>query len=292
MAKCPKCGYHLHIYNISQFCPKCGVNMRYVDFEENFLREAKQAELSHSVVKVRFARVKAALIGGGMQILRLAVCLLPLLSLLIPSGTADITLPFCTDTVSFGALGLYSIFTNGVFNYINTMTSSELLGRGFSLLRSAIFAYCVPAVFAVIILLLTILCFLSIKNMQKIIAGVSFVGAGCSVAALVFNFILAGKLTAYTGTDILTSSGGVGLIVTSLMFALVAVVNIILDKKGIEVKYPEGSVERAEIYRKVKSGEVNIDDLPQPVVETAETRKIDEEIKKENNRLKGAGEHE
>ncbi len=287
MAKCPKCGHHLHIYNISQFCPECGVNMRYVDFEENFLREAKQAELSHSVVKVRFARVKAALIGGRLQVLRLVLCILPLLSLLIPSGAATVTLPYCADSVSFSALGLYSIFTNGVFGYINTMTSSELLGRGFSLLRTAVFVYCVPAVFAVLIMLLTILCFLSIKNMQKIIAGVSFVGVGCSAASLVFNLILPGKLISYTGTAILTASGGFGLIVTALMFALVAVVNIILDRRGIEVKYPEGSVERAEIYRKVKAGEVSLDDLPQPVVETAETRKIDEEIEKENNKIEG-----
>ena len=38
---------------------------------------------------------------------------------------------------------------------------------------------------------------------------------------------------------------------------------------------------RTEIYKKVKKGEINIDDLPQPVIETEETRKIEEEIRKE-----------
>ena len=62
--------------------------------------------------------------------------------------------------------------------------------------------------------------------------------------------------------------------------------NIIIDKKGIDVVYDEGVEERVAVYRKYKNGEVSIDDLPQPVVETAETRKIDEEIAKEEALVK------
>ena len=29
MAKCPKCGRKLHLYDVSQFCPGCGVNLNF-----------------------------------------------------------------------------------------------------------------------------------------------------------------------------------------------------------------------------------------------------------------------
>ncbi len=63
-------------------------------------------------------------------------------------------------------------------------------------------------------------------------------------------------------------------------FAFVFVINLLLVKKGIPVEHAEGSLERAEIYKKYKRGEISLDDLPQPVVETEETRKIEAEIRK------------
>lgn len=283
MAKCPKCGAPLHIYNVSQFCPKCGVNMRYVNFEENFLKEAKIAELTQAVVHMKVRRLKAALIGGKLQIARLVIMILPLVSMLIPSGSYTVTLPYYSHSVQFGLLGLYGVFTNGDLAYIGDMGSSQLFGELFKALRMTIFVYVVPAVFAVIVLLASILCFISIKNMQKIIAGISCVGALTAIVSAVFLF---GLSSTVSENAILSASPGFGWIVTVVAFAAVAVLNIIIDKKGIDVVYDEGVEERVAIYRKYKSGEVSIDDLPQPVVETAETRKIDEEIAKEEALVK------
>ena len=53
MKNCPKCSRRLRITDISQFCPGCGVNMRFYNFEENFIREAKLAELSQAGLKVK-----------------------------------------------------------------------------------------------------------------------------------------------------------------------------------------------------------------------------------------------
>ena len=86
MAKCPKCNARLHIYNVSQFCPKCGTNMRYVNFEENFLREAKIAELTQATVHVKVRRLKAAFVGGKLQILRLVFMLLPVAAEVSPAA--------------------------------------------------------------------------------------------------------------------------------------------------------------------------------------------------------------
>ena len=83
------------------------------------------------------------------------------------------------------------------------------------------------------------------------------------------------------GDILISGKGGFGLIFTMLMFAVVFYVNLMLWKKGIHPVYDEGVEERVRIYKELKDGKINIDDLPQPVVETEATRKIDEEIAKE-----------
>lgn len=278
MAKCPKCGRKLHLYDVSQFCPGCGVNMRFYGFEETFFREAKMAELSQAGVHIKIRRLKAAFIGSKLCIARLAVVLLPIVALLVPNGGFSVDMPFKTLEYAFGALGIYGMFTDGGFNYIMGMTSSELFGADFTALRNALFLYASVAVCGVLVLLFTILCFASYKNMQKVICVFAALGFADSLAAMFTVNSLAGKLA---GSPILSSTKGFGLLVAALMFAVVFAVNLLLCIKGIPVEYAEGMLERAAIYKKVRSGEINIDDLPQPVVETEETRKIDAEIAKE-----------
>ena len=278
MAHCPKCGKKLKLTDLSQFCPACGVNMRFVNFEENFYREAKLAELSQANMHVKIKRLKASFVGSKLTIVRLVVMLLPLLSLLLPTGSFSLSLPFVSKTTQFGALGLYALFTGSDLQYIMDMKGIEGYAAYFGPLFIALIAYVAVAVFAVLVLLLTILCFISIKNMQKVIVAVS----GCGIAACVAAMILIGRFCkAVEGFAMLSGKNGFGVLLTIVMFAVVIVLNLIIDKKGIPVEYGEGMPERVAIYKKVRKGEVNIDDLPQPVVETEETRKIDEEIAKE-----------
>lgn len=282
MANCPRCNHKLKITDISQFCPKCGVNMRFVNFEDNFIREAKIAELSQASVQVKIKRLKASLIGSKLSIIRLCVALIPVLTLLIPSGSFSMRLPFIDSfDITLGALGIYSMFTSGGLNFLGIMCSSEIYGSMFTTVRLALFSYIGTAVFVIIVLLATILCFCSIKKMQKVIAGISFVGIAVSIVNIVFTSMAVKDMN----NGAFSASFGFGTFAIILAFIIVAVVNIIVDKRGINVDYAEGSVERLEIWHKVKSGEIKIDDLPQPVVETEETRKIDAEIAKEEERF-------
>lgn len=287
MAKCPKCGRKLHLYNVSQFCPDCGVNMRFYGFERTFYREAKMAELSQAGVHIWIRRLKASFIGTKLCIARLVVMLLPVAALLAPNGSFSVTMPFKTMNYAFGALGIYGMFTDGGFNFINGMTASELFGADFSAVRTALFIYASVALFGVFVLLLSVLCFLSYKNMQKVICVFASLGFADSIAAMLVVNGLSGRLD---GSPVLSASKGFGLLAAAAMFAAVFAVNLMLCIKGIPVEYAEGMVERAKIYKDVKAGRVNIDDLPQPVVETEETRKIDAEIAKEEeaHRLKKA----
>ena len=279
MAHCPKCGKKLKLTDISQFCPGCGVNMRFVNFEENFYKEAKIAELSQANMHLKVRHLKAAFKGSKLAVARLIVMILPIAALLVPAGRFVLTIPFLKDaSYDFSALGIYNMFTNNVLDYVLKMTSSVLDPAAFGALRTALFAYAAVAVFGVLVLLTSILCFISYKNMQKVTAGVACAGI---LASIVTMILISGFAKKAQNSLLLEGKSGWGLLVAIAMFGVVLAVNILLSIKGIPVEYDEGMEERAAIYKKVKAGEVDIDSLPQPVVETAETRKIDEEIAKE-----------
>ncbi len=282
MAKCPKCGHKLKIWNISQFCPECKTNMRFYNFEEDFIRSAKIAELNQAAFHVKVRRLKASFIGSKLTIARLALCLLPIIMFLIPAGSFKLEMPYKSVDFSIGLLGLVNLFMGSDLGTITAMQSSALAGAEFSALFKVFAAYMVTAVFAVAVLLSTLLAFISIKKMQKVICSFAALGIASAIAAQVVMYIQAATLK---DTLFITGSAGFGLYAVIVGFAVVFAVNFIISKKGIPVEYDEGMVERAEIYKEYKAGKVNIDELPQPVVETEETRKIEEEIRKEDEKI-------
>lgn len=275
MSKCPKCSKKLRIVDISQFCPHCGVNMRFYNFEENFIREAKLAELSQAGLKVKLRNLKYSFSGSKYITAKLIVMLLPVLSFLIPSGSFNISIPLVSVDLQFGILGIVNLVTGGALPYLLTMASSEIVGASFVLLRNALISYIVVLLCAVFCLVFSLLGFISIKYMQRITTVIAGIGAVMSVV----SSIMIGVFSAGTqDTLILTGKFGFGLIISFVMFAAVFYVNLMLWKKGIHPVYDEGVEERVRIYKDVKAGKINIDDLPQPVVETEETRKIDAAI--------------
>ena len=283
MANCPKCGYKLKITDISQYCPKCKVNMRFYGFEENFYREAKIAELSQAGILCKIRRLKTAFIGSKMTIARLIVMLLPAAAMLIPAGSAQIDLPYKATEIPLSIIGLVNLFTTGDLNYIMSMTGSSFAGAEFSKLQLALFAFVAVALFAVLVLLTSILCFISVKNMQKITSVCAGLGIVSGIASIILTAVF---VSASKASPVISGKNGFGMIAVIIMFGVVLAINLILSIKGIDVEYDEGMVERAEIYKKVKAGEISIDDLPQPVIETAATRAIDEEIAKEERAYK------
>lgn len=280
MSVCPNCKKKLRFYHIGQYCPHCKVNLRFFGFEEKFLREAKEAELGFAGVKIKIKHFKAAFVGSKLTVARLCLLALPLLSLLIPSGTAQIKLPFYEETVSFSALGVFSSFTGGGLDFIGKMANSEIAGEVFAALQRAMSSLLGVTVCAVLCLLFTILCFISLKKMAKLLCIVSVLGTvGCVVTAYFINRFHAIALS--FDSVLISGSRSFGLAFTVVAFAVVFTLNFLIVKNGVPVEYAEGELERYEIAKKVKAGEINIDDLPQPVVETAETREIEEKIRKE-----------
>ena len=283
MSKCPKCGHKLHLYNVSQFCPKCKCNMRFYGFAETFYKEAKYAELTNALVHVKIRRLKAALIGSPLNIVRLVVSLLPLLALLAPAANITLSLPFKTSSISLSALGLYNMFVGGEFGFLTSIKGVSAYAGGYSAVVTALFAYLPIALLAVAVLLESILCFCSIKNMQKVIAVTSFLGIPASAVAFYFINSISSKCA---DSPMLSGKASFGLIFAVAAFAVVGIINIILQKKGIHPDYDEGMEARVELLKKVKKGEFDIDAAEYPLVETAATREIEAKIAKERSEIK------
>ncbi|MBQ7653600.1 MAG: hypothetical protein IJS17_00830 [Clostridia bacterium] len=277
MKNCPKCGQRLHLYNVSQFCPNCHVNLRFCNFEENFIKEAKEAELNLARMHVKLRHMKVAFIGSKLAIIRLITVIFPIVALLLSAGSVSVSLPFYSSTTDLTALGVYNAYNNGVVAYIFKMASSNLAADQFAAVRNIFVFYASVAVVAVLVFLLTILCFISYKNMPKITACVAIAGI---VLSVVMGFVINSVCASVDGSTIVSAKGGYGLFVEAGAFALVALFNILLVVFKPKVEYEEGDWERYQILLKVKSGEVDFDSLPQPIVETTETREIEEEIAK------------
>lgn len=283
MAVCPKCKQKLGLFDWGQNCPHCGVNMRFYNFEENFYREAKMAELSSAKVSIKIKQMKAALIGGALPIARLSALLLPLLSVLIPVLHFRLILPFAERTYALSGIGLYNMFSDGTLSFILSMADDPFNGAVFGALRNVLFAEVGAAVLGLLVFLLTVLCFISVRKMSVILCAVCALGMADSAAILVTAIRFCAS-AAGTPDPVLSGTMSFGFVVTFLMFAAVFVLNLLVAKKGVEIEYGEGDLERAEIARKVRSGELDLDDLPQPIVETSETRAIEEEIRKQHEK--------
>ncbi len=287
MSACPKCKQKISLLYLKQNCPHCDVNLRFYNFEENFYRDAKKAELSVARINMFIAHIKASFIGSRLTVARLCVMLLPIVSFLVPFGSVTFSQPFFNSHISVSALGLYTVYEKNYLPYILSMTGSEINGKAFMLLAGALVMFVLAAVAALLIFFMTVLCFLNIKKMHRIIAGTAVTGAVFSVlsAVLVGAFSFAAK-----DLDLVSGETSAGVLVSLAFFSVVAVINILIGKQGLHIVYAEGDEERVAIAKKVKAGEISIDDLPQPVVETAETEKIRLEIEKQQALYQQPGE--
>ena len=158
------------------------------------------------------------------------------------------------------------------------MTGGSVNGTAFKILVSALASFLLSALAAILIFFMTLLCFLSVKKMHKVIAGTAISGA---VLAVISFLLAAAFASCAKNLDLISGEAYPGFVVSVLCFATVAVVNILIGKKGLPIVYKEGDEERVAIAKKVKAGGIDLDDLPQPVVETAETEKIRQEIEKQ-----------
>jgi hypothetical protein len=249
-------------------------------FEERFFEDAKRAELSVAAARVRWKKVKTGWAGSLWAKLRLIVMAAPLLTLLLPSATLLVKLPFYEKPWDASALGLYGMFSDGTLQFLRDVRKIPVFGPVYTDFGLVILAVAALAVISLAIFLCSVFSFPSPKKMAVAVT----VLCGLGVAGAVADLILANRMNkaaAGLGSDFLAGSFGPGTVAALAAFLAVAFINVMLARNGVVYHFAEGDVERAAIFTRLKAGEVSLGDLPYPVVETAETRALEEKIQAE-----------
>jgi hypothetical protein len=281
MSDCPHCHKRLRFIDWRPNCPHCGVNLMFYGFEERFYEDAKRSELSMAGMRVSSKRMKAGLAGSLWAKIRLCICFLPLASLLLPWGSLDARLPFAAQQWQAGILGLVNLVMGNkdIVPYLQNMWGgpwSAVFQWGILLLGAAALA----ALFGLLVLFLSLFSFTRLKRMSAAVAVISLLGMLACAGGLALGLLLR-RASGALDNPIFSGAMGYGAPISFVLFACPAAASLILRKKGVLVEFAEGDEERAAIYEKVKAGEIKLEDLPYPVVETEATRALEAEIARE-----------
>ena len=263
--KCPKCGGEIPFYNLKPNCRYCGVNIMYFTQEEGLVCDAKRTELEGAAARMIIARVKAEFIGSGLVIARLVLALVAVAALLVPFGSVSYALPFgAGTTLSLGLIGLIQGFTGGFITQIpNFLKSAQFAAPTKLMICPAAVMVLVVLIDAAIIVAL-ILGFLNLTKAAKFMRTAALVGAIVSLVGFAASMIVLRSAGGFASAEV---APGFGALAACVMFLAEFFINRAILKKGIEPVYRENDVKRKELLKKVRKGEVNLDDLPLPVFE-------------------------
>ncbi len=263
--KCPKCGGEIKRFDLAPNCKHCGVNIFYSQQKELLARDAKKCELEYASAHIIFAKLKANFIKGPLQILRIVAMLLAIGSIFIPFLTVGTTLEVINSKFTFSALGIYSAFSDGTLLLLLDLAEYTPAEAGLSLGFLGLMVLIVLAGFGVFVAL--VLSFLNIQKGARIMRILAIAGVVLCVACAVLGFIIPSVFGGF-----LVAQSGVGAIVCCLVFVMIFVLNHLVIKNNITAETDELDIKRVEMRKRVKKGEVNIDDLPLPVFASPEKK--------------------
>ena len=268
----------------------------YFTQERDLARDAKKTELEFAKARELVSRIKAAFIGGKYPITRLVFMVLSVAALVVPYGGIGITLPYYTQKISLGAIGAYNLYSSGFYSKLLSLTSVGIAEKpaAIMLVWLGFFVLAVLAVLAQLVAYL--LSFINVRRGHKALAVISGIGIVGNIAAAVMPFILRGAAEPYS---FLTPKNGFGASVSLAVLVVFCALNIKMYKDNVQPAVKDVDRQRIEIAAKVKHKEIDLDDLPLPILETEEEREARlnalsggaQKKKKEKKKKKGAKEN-
>ena len=174
------------------------------------------------------------------------------------------------------------------------MRKKDIKGGSIHRKRNILIALAVLAVLAQFAAFL--LSFIRLRRGHKALAVISGIGIAFNIAAAVIPFIITGAAEQYS---FITAKNGFGAFVSIAVLAVFLFLNVKMYKDNYQPEIKEVDIRRIEIAAKVKSGEIDIDDLSMPIFETEEERQARlnalsggvKKDKKEKKKKKGAKEN-
>ncbi len=256
MAKCPKCGRKLTLFDWKPNCPECGVNLVYYGMEERLMEEADHAEAEHARLQKRIDRLKASFVGSKLAIVRIILSVLPIAALLLPLASISFNGPYIeATTTSINAIEIYNIVSSLDFDALFTMIGSGVVGSSFIGYAGALVGILLSLVFVILsLVLLTLACSPKGCVRNLIMNSLAIVAA---VVSIVMFTQFANGITAVFPDFVTDASIGFGIFVYIGMLALLLGLNIYLTVNKIEVKYKQcyvGGIPAEEYFELVEKG--------------------------------------
>ena len=271
--KCPNCNGEIGRFELAPECKHCGANIFYCQQEKLLTDDAKKCELEFASFRILKEKLKTAFIGGPIQIMRIVAMVAAIGIIFIPFVTLSVSLPLFEAKFSLGAWGVYQAFTGGELQAL--LNLSGYVPKVFA----ATLVIC--ALFVLVFLMglgvfgTLILSFINLRKSAKAACGFSVAGMLFSAMAAVAAFVLP-KFTAGT---FIQAKPFIGTFFCIVVFVFIFVLNLLVIKKNITPDIKEVDVKRVELRKKLKAGEITLDELPLPVFESEEekAKRLDEE---------------
>lgn len=273
--KCPKCGVEIARFDLSPNCKKCGVHIMYYTQEEDLRRDAKKTELEFASARLLVAKVKTAFIQGKAVILRFVFLLLGVASLLLPVFNIKLSFPWWEYEISVGALGIYNIINDSLWNMFGAFSDIGVGKVLFTVTLISLALLVLTALSLVGCFGAWVLSFVNIKKSAKAAIAFAVPAILSAVGGTVLSFIAVNLSGAIEFVSVKPYFGGV--LAVLLMAAFIAA-NVAVINNTPEIFIGEADRERLEIKKKIKKGEITLDELPLPIVE--EEKKEETEKKK------------
>ena len=287
--KCPKCGGEIPFYDLKPNSKHCGDNIYYYSQDELLARDAKRTELEAAAARMVIARIKATFIGGALQIIRMIFTLLAVAALLLPFGSVTFRFPFFQGDISVSLIGLIQMFQNGLLMKLPQLLSSALVSKQALVVCVDLAGMLLVAVVDIVLAVIFLLSFFNLTRSTKKMRNTALAGMVVSllaqIASIVMNAVIPDSALAVVEV-------GFGGLLSCAVFLIVFLLNRAILKKGIEPTYREYDPKRRDLLKKVRAGEVNLDDLPLPIFESeeehAERMKALQELDKVENDEEGS----
>lgn len=284
MAKCPKCGRKLTLFDWRPNCPECGVNLVYYGLEDKLLDEADAAEAEHAKLQKRIDRVKASFAGSKLTIIRIVLSLLPVVALLIPLCEVSFKAPFMGEkTTAVNLIALINVFTGLDFDGLFAMLGSATLSSVFIGYAGALLSITLSLVFVLVSLFALVAACGPKGNVRNItLNGIAIV---FSVASIVFFSVFSSNAAKVFPNGYLSGKIGVGIFVYIAALVALLVLNVVIAKKGTPVKYKQcfvGGIPAEEYFELVEKGtpKEEIRKMMNEALDAIEAKKAAEEAEK------------
>ncbi len=255
MAKCPKCGRKLTLFDWKPNCPGCGVNLVYYGMEERLLDEADVAEAEHARLQKRIDRLKASFIGSKLTVIRIVLSILPIATLLLPLCSVTYSGPFIEQTTTnVNLIEIVNLVMSLDIDALLTMIGSGIVGTSFIGYAGALVCLLLSVVFIVISLLMLMLACSPKGNPRNITLNI--ITIALAVASPVFFNIFATNISTVF-PDFVSGKIGFGIFVYIAALVLLLAINIIIAVKGVEVKYKQcfvGGIPAEKYFELVEKG--------------------------------------